>query len=62
MFIRLTVDVEVRREAGKFAPGEEIKSAFQEALQDADPGEVSGIGADGDSVYVTESWEVTVES
>jgi DNA invertase Pin-like site-specific DNA recombinase len=52
-----TVKVETARESGKFMSNDEQREQIQEALQDADPGEVDG-GPDGDSVYTIESWEV----
>ena len=53
-----TVEVTVERESGKFASRDDIMEQVREALEQADPGEVTG-GADGDSVYTVTDWSVT---
>lgn len=62
MRIELRVTVEVSRESGKFASRDEVEQAVVEAVEGADFGEVSGIGADGESVYVVDDWAVEVVS
>ena len=53
---RVTLEVEVEREQGKFASREELAEAITEVLSNAGEGEsLSGIGADGDSEYVITS-------
>lgn len=59
MRFEFTILVEVEREQGKFATREEIGEQILETLEAADPGQVDGIGADGDSVYTTITWDVT---
>lgn len=58
MRFNLTVQVEVERESGKFAGRDEIEDQIKEAIGDADPGSISGVGADGDSEYSVTVWEV----
>ncbi len=55
----LTVEVEVERTEGKFASREEMAEALIEALEQADPGELYGLGADGMSTYQVNSFEVS---
>lgn len=61
MRFRLVVDVEVERESGKFAGRDEIAAELLQSLEDADPGEVSGVGADGDSEYSVVEWTASEE-
>jgi hypothetical protein len=56
--LKFTVTVTLDRESGKFAPRDDMAEALISELEGADPGYVSGIGADGDSEYVVSSWEV----
>ena len=58
MQFSFSITVEVDRESGKFASREEIRDAIREALESADPGEVFGVGADGDSTYTVTDWSV----
>jgi hypothetical protein len=51
-----TVRVELSRESGKFASRDEMAEALRDELEG--PGSVYGIGADGDSTYTVESWDV----
>jgi hypothetical protein len=57
--IRFTISAEIERESGKFAPKEEIVDVIREVLEEADPSEIAGLGADGASVYTVTSWEVS---
>jgi hypothetical protein len=59
MKFTFTVEVEVERESGKFAARDEIEAELRDALEGSDPGEVSGVGADGDSVYTVADWSVS---
>lgn len=52
------VEVEVDRVEGKFASREEVAEQIQEALDNADPGSIDGIGSDGTSSYEVQSWDV----
>ncbi|GAA4660363.1 hypothetical protein [Arthrobacter cryoconiti] len=54
-----TVEVSTERTEGKFASREDQAQAILEELEGADPSEISGIGADGDSTYEIVNWEVT---
>lgn len=56
--LRFTVTVELERESGKFASRDEMAEQIRDELEGVDPGELSGLGADGESVYRVESWEV----
>jgi hypothetical protein len=56
MKFTFTVTVEVERVEGKFASRDEIADYLREEIEGAIPGEVDGVGADGDSRYdVTDS-------
>lgn len=52
---KFEVTVTVERTQGKFASRADIADEIRAELENADPGSLSGLGADGDSVYeVTE--------
>jgi hypothetical protein len=53
-----TVTVEVNRTSGKFASRDEIAEAIISEIEGTDPGSLDGLGADGESEYEVESWEV----
>jgi hypothetical protein len=59
MRFRFLVEAEVERESGKFAGREDVAAELRDALEAADPADVSGVGADGDSVYNVIEWEVS---
>lgn len=61
MNITLTVEVEVERVQGKFAARDEIVEALLSELEMANPGSISGVGADGMSEYEVVSFEVEEE-
>jgi 3-oxoacyl-(acyl-carrier-protein) synthase len=48
---RFVVEVELERTEGKFAGRDEMADAIQNALDDANPSQVDGIGNDGTSTY-----------
>jgi predicted transcriptional regulator len=52
------IEVEWQRLSGKFASREEIVTEIADWLEEANAGEVSGVGADGDSEYEIVSWSV----
>lgn len=54
----ITVEVEVERLEGKFASRDEMAEAIIEAIDGANPYDLSGLGADGDSTYDVTNWEV----
>jgi hypothetical protein len=58
MRFRFTVDVEVERTQGKFAAREEIAAKLLEAIEDANPNDIS---TDADAEYSVSSWETTEE-
>ena len=58
MRFTFTIEVEVSRESGKFASRDEIAQAIQEELESIDP-DLQSVGADGDSVYNVDTWEVS---
>ena len=58
MRVKFTVEAEVERISGKFASKDEIEGEIQQALDEANPGSVSGVGADGDSEYEVNDWTV----
>ncbi len=53
-----TVNVEVTRTSGKFASRDEIAEALIEEIEGADPSSIYNLGADGESEYEIDSWEV----
>lgn len=56
MKFRFNVTIEVERIEGKFATRDEIADYLRDELESAIPGEVDGVGADGDTRYdVTDS-------
>lgn len=54
----LTVEVELSRSQGKFASRDEMVEALVSEIEGADPGGLYGIGADSDSDYDVDSFEV----
>lgn len=58
MRFTFTVEVEVERVEGKFASREEVAEQLEEALADADPSSIDGIGSDGTSSYEVQVWDV----
>lgn len=54
-----TVTVAVRRESGKFATREEVDHQLRENLDIALSDNITGVGADGDSVYVVDDYSIT---
>lgn len=59
MRFNFTVFVEVERTEGKFASRDEIAEQILEALDGANPGSISGVGADGTTEYEIVDFEVT---
>lgn len=57
MRFKIEVEVEVERVEGKFASRDEIEEQIVEAISDADPGTIDGVGADGDSSYEVVAWD-----
>ncbi len=55
---KLTVTVELTRTEGKFASRDEMIEALRDEIEGMDPGEIYGLGADGESTYEITSWEV----
>jgi hypothetical protein len=58
---RFVVEVELERTEGKFAGRDEMADAIQNALDDANPSQVDGIGNDGTSTYEVVGWDVAEE-
>lgn len=56
--IKLTVTIELERIEGKFASRDEMTEALIDELEGMDPGEIYGLGADGDTSYSIANWEV----
>lgn len=48
----------VERVSGKFASREDVAAELMQTLESTDPGTVYGLGADGDSSYEVQSWDV----
>lgn len=51
-----TVEVEVERDEGKFESRDSLGAEIQQALEDADPGSITG---DNGGTYSTSTWEVS---
>lgn len=60
MKINIQIEVEVERISGLFAPKDEIADQILSEIEGADPGSVTGVGANGDSEYEIVSWEAMV--
>jgi len=58
MDFTFTVTVSVTRESGKFAGRDEIAEYLIDQITDADPGTIDGVGADSESVYSVDSFDV----
>ena len=54
-----TVTVDVQRRQGRFSTRESLASELREALEGADPGDLTGDGDDAE--YGVESWDVSGE-
>jgi len=52
---QFTVEVEAQRDEGKFATRDELTDQIQEALENADPGQLDG---DNGGVYSVHQWDV----
>lgn len=59
MNLRFVVEVEVERESGKFASKDDVREEITQWLEDANQGEISGIGSDSDSIYNVTDWTVS---
>jgi hypothetical protein len=55
---RFVINIDVTRETGKFAGRDELETAIQDALDNADPGTIS---CDEGGEYNIDAWEVSVE-
>ena len=53
-----TVSVEVNRTTGKFATRDDIAERIRDELEGSNPGTLDGLGADAESEYEIEMWEV----
>lgn len=60
MRLKFTVEVETEHVSGKFISRDEACEQIADAIEGADPGEISG-GADGDSVASIIQFEVSEE-
>lgn len=56
MHFTFIVEIDVEREQGKFATRDELREQLQQALDDANPGELTG---ESEGQYNVASWEVT---
>lgn len=59
MKFTFTVEVEVERVEGKFAPKDEIADQLRDAIEGANPGTVDGVGADGSTTYEVTDFSVS---
>ena len=59
MRITITVEIEVERVSGVFTSKDEITESIVEEIESANPGSVSGVGANGDSEYEITDWSVS---
>lgn len=51
MKIEFTVAIEIERVQGKMVTKDELAEEIEQALDSANPGDISGIGPDGNSSY-----------
>jgi hypothetical protein len=56
--LTFTINVELERTEGKFASRDEMAEEILGWLENANEGEVSGIGADCASTYEITAWDV----
>ena len=56
--LSFTVQVELERVEGKFAGRDEMAEAITEMIENANEGDICGIGADGESDYEITEWIV----
>lgn len=59
MKFTLTIEVEVSRISGKFATRDEIQDFLIAEIEGSNPGTVDGVGADGETEYEIDNWEVS---
>lgn len=55
--LTITIDVEYEHVSGRFASKEDVAAELMVNLDN--PGEVSGIGAEGNTTYEITMWEVS---
>lgn len=60
MRAEFTITVSVDRVSGKFASKDDVIDQITGWLENANEGQVSGVGADGDSEYEVTDWDVAV--
>lgn len=53
-----TVTIELERTEGKFAARDEMSEQLVEWLENANEQDLYGLGADGESTYTVEAWNV----
>jgi len=58
--IEVSVSVTLDKTEGRFASKDEIEAEVLQWLEDANGGEVSGVGVDGTSTYEVTDWVVGV--
>lgn len=58
--VRIEVTVELERQSGKFVSKDDLAAEIEAWIEGANEGEVSGVGADGDSIYDVVDWTVEV--
>ena len=56
--IELKVNVELDHVTGKFATRDEMVEKLTEALEDAEPSDLDGLGEDGSTSYTVSYWEI----
>jgi hypothetical protein len=59
MKFKFEIEIEVDRVQGKFASREDIVEQIEGWLEGANEGEVSGVGADGESEYEVVDYSVS---
>jgi hypothetical protein len=59
MRVRIVVEAELQHVTGKFAARDEVEEILIDELENVDPGEVSGVGEDGETEYEIVDWQVS---
>ena len=59
MKVILRIEAELQHITGKFAGREEVAEDLIAVVEDADPGEVAGVGEEGDTAYEITDWQVS---
>lgn len=57
---QVVIDFALSKTEGPFVSKEDLINEMQGAMEQADPGEFGGLGANGNSCWEVSDWQVTV--